>query len=257
MIKAVLFDFGGTLHTSISTEAIALQAAEGVQRILRGNRIILNDPPDIFAEKLAVGHKAYKKYCEISKRELPPYTIWSEWFLKEYDFDREALYGLAEKLANYYVINHVKYTMLPDIPETLKELKIRGIRLGIISNIISRTVVQTTVKDYGIADYFEYIMTSAECGHRKPDPMIFDLALDEMGLRPSECAYVGDTVSRDVIGTRNSGIRYMIKIRNEAKAKKDAEFKDSGYTHDYLIDSPYEIIGIVDEINFNDEGGDK
>lgn len=253
MLKAVLFDLGGTLHTSVSSEEITLQAAKGVQAILKENGIILPDPPEAFAEKLAVGHKAYKKYSEINKMELPPYTIWSEWFLKEYEFDREALYGLAEKLANYYVTKHVRYTMLPEIPETLKELKNRGIRLGIISNIISRTAVQTTVKNYGIADYFEYIMTSAECAYRKPDPMIFDLTLDEMGLRPSECAYVGDTISRDVIGTRKSGIRYMIKIRNDAKAKKDAEYKDSGYTHDYLISSPYEIIGIIDALNQNAE----
>lgn len=251
MIKAVLFDLGGTLHTSVNTEEVELQAVKGVQRLLKGNGILLVDSAKAFAKKLAVGRKAYKKYSEISKRELPPYTIWSEWYLKEYDFDREALYGLAEKLANYYVSNHVRYTMRPEIPETLKELKSMGIRLGIISNIISRTAVQTTVKDYGVADYFEYIMTSAECGHRKPDPMIFDLSLDEMGLKPSECAYVGDTISRDVIGTRNSGIRYMIKIKNDAKAKKEEEFKDSVYSHDFLINSPYEIIGIINEINRN------
>jgi putative hydrolase of the HAD superfamily len=253
MIKAVLFDLGGTLHNSVSTDEISLAAAKGILRLLGTNGIILSDPPEIFAGKLEEGHKAYKKYAEASNRELPPFTIWSDWFLKEYDFDREALYGLAEKLANYYVSNHVRYTMHPEIPETLKGLKNRGIRLGIISNIISRTVVQTTIKSYGVADYFEYIMTSAECGHRKPDRLIFDLSLDEMGLKPSECAYVGDTVSRDVIGARKGGIRYMIKIRNDAKAKKDAEFMDSGYSHDYLIDNPNEILGIVDEINQNEE----
>lgn len=249
MIKAVLFDLGGTLHTSVSSDEITLQAAKGVQSMLRGNGIILADPPEVFAGKLAEGHKAYKKYSEINNSELPSYTIWSEWFLKEYDFDREALYGLAEKLANYYVSNHVRYTMRPEVPITLEELKARGIRLGIVSNIISRTVVQTFLDNYGIADYFEYTMTSADCGHRKPAPMIFDLALDEMALKPSQCAYVGDTVSRDVIGTRNSGIRYMIKIKNEAKAQKDLQFKNSGYSHDYLIENNYEIIRIIDRIN--------
>ena len=56
-----------------------------------------------------------------------------------------------------------------------------------------------------------------------------------MGLKPSELAYVGDTISRDVRGVRNAGWRMMIQIENPLIAHRDAGLENAGYKPDYLI----------------------
>jgi putative hydrolase of the HAD superfamily len=51
------------------------------------------------------------------------------------------------------------------------------------------------------------IVDSAIHGVSKPDPRVFDPALDALGVPPERCAYVGDTVSYDVVGARNAGLQ--------------------------------------------------
>ena len=51
---------------------------------------------------------------------------------------------------------------------------------------------------------------------RKPDPGIFRMALDEMGLSPGEVVYVGDT-EEDVIGARAAGIKPILIIRPDSR----------------------------------------
>ncbi|HSK25236.1 MAG TPA: HAD family hydrolase [Egicoccus sp.] len=50
------------------------------------------------------------------------------------------------------------------------------------------------------------IVDSGVHGVSKPDPRIFDPALDALGVAAERCAYVGDTVSYDVLGARNAGL---------------------------------------------------
>ena len=66
-----------------------------------------------------------------------------------------------------------------------------------------------------------------------------------MGLKPEELCYVGDTISRDVIGTRNAGWAMMIQIRNPSIAHRDAGLEHSGYMPDALIEDLAEIPSVL------------
>lgn len=51
-------------------------------------------------------------------------------------------------------------------------------------------------------EWFEVILVSEEVGVKKPDPSIFEMAMDRLKLRPDKCVYVGDRPRDDIEGAR-------------------------------------------------------
>jgi len=58
----------------------------------------------------------------------------------------------------------------------------------------------------GLLDYFEPIVVSGDHGYRKPDPRLFQLALDRMSVAPQNALYVGNDMYRDIFGAREVGM---------------------------------------------------
>jgi putative hydrolase of the HAD superfamily len=71
------------------------------------------------------------------------------------------------------------------------------------------------VDNAGIRGYFDFVLSSAACGIRKPNPSIFEVGLEHWRLVPSEAVMVGDTLGADILGARNAGI-YSIWITRRA-----------------------------------------
>ncbi len=88
--------------------------------------------------------------------------------------------------------------------ETLKSLKEKGFRLGIISN--NDGTCRQKCEAIGIADFFDVIVDSAIENVGKPSPRIFEVALERMGVSPDESAHVGDMYGADVLGARDAGM---------------------------------------------------
>lgn len=89
---------------------------------------------------------------------------------------------------------------------TLGRLRESGRMLGLITN--GRTAFQMrTIRALGIEGYLDVCLISEECGLRKPDQAIFELALNRMGLVGSEAWYVGDDPVADVDGAVEAGLR--------------------------------------------------
>ncbi|MEG1594717.1 MAG: HAD family hydrolase, partial [Oscillibacter sp.] len=137
----------------------------------------------------------------------------------------------------------------PRLRETIAALHEMGMVQGVISNIISTTFVPRLLEDYGVAPYFCCVLLSSVTGIRKPDARIFELAAAASGVPLSQMAYVGDTLSRDVLGCRNAGVGLAIQIRNPAIAHRDAAFVGTGLAPDFLIADLAEIPGIIHEQN--------
>ena len=67
----------------------------------------------------------------------------------------------------------------------------------------------------GLTELFSAVVLSAAFGRRKPHPSIFLEAARQAGVHPSECAYVGDRPSRDIIGAMQSGYSKTVLIHTE------------------------------------------
>ena len=137
----------------------------------------------------------------------------------------------------------------PHMRETIRALYDNGLTLGIISNIISTTFVPRLLEDYGIAELRSCVILSSAAGVRKPDAAIFQKAAAECGVPCGEMAYVGDTLSRDVLGCRNAGVALSIQVSNPSIAHRDTAFIGTGLAPDVLIHDLDEIPGIIRAFN--------
>jgi FMN phosphatase YigB (HAD superfamily) len=88
-------------------------------------------------------------------------------------------------------------------------LKNRGSRIGLICNtgITPGNALRRVLEDGGLAGYFHTMIFSNEVGIRKPDPEIFHLAADRLGVKASQIVHVGDNLKADVWGAKNAGFR--------------------------------------------------
>lgn len=249
MIQAVLFDIGGTLHKNENPPGRDVQYAARLLERLRDYDIDLGVSPEFLAKQLHENSEEYKHFSEDTLRELPQAQIWNDYYLKQYRIGLDRIAPIAEELSFRYDYDRVRVIRRPNLVETITELKNMGMRLGVISNIISASVVPHFLKEYGIEDFMECVVMSSVCGVRKPGAEIFRVAERAMNLKPEDFAYVGDTLSRDVRGVRNAGWHTMIQIRNPSISHRDVGMAELGYKPDYLIDDLSEIPAIIRKEN--------
>ena len=153
--------------------------------------------------------------------EAKPEEIWPGYYLKSFGFDREKLLPITEELANLWEITYYHRELRPGVKELLDGLKARGYHIGVISNNASLYNVFNVLEMYGIRDYMEDVTVSSVTGYRKPHPEIFRISMRQMRCRPENCVYVGDTVSRDIIGAKRAGFGRAAQIYSFLTAQKD------------------------------------
>jgi len=94
--------------------------------------------------------------------------------------------------------------ILDDVRPTLKTLRQRGYKMGLVSN--RSNPIDPEVKEHGFESYFDFYFTSGEVDSVKPDPEIFEHALYLAESSPDVTAYIGDNYYTDIIGAQNTGI---------------------------------------------------
>ena len=196
----------------------------------------------------AVGKSNKEFWSESNELEKKPEEIWPEYYMADFNLDREKLQEVAERLAGMWEVTYYHRELRPKVKETLEELKKRGYHLGVISNTASLYSVLDVLEQYGIRDYFEDVTLSSVTGYRKPHPSIFQISLRQMQAKPEECAYVGDTISRDIIGAKRMHFGAAIQIQSFLSAQKDAGV-DAAYQPDHIIRELPELVDYLEERN--------
>lgn len=108
--------------------------------------------------------------------------------------------GLAERLSEIYFTHRFGVIELyDDSLATLAALAGR-VRVGLTSN------GNNYPARFGLADTFDFVLFSEECGFAKPDPRIYREALRRGGCTPGEAIHVGDSLINDVQGAQGAGI---------------------------------------------------
>jgi putative hydrolase of the HAD superfamily len=103
---------------------------------------------------------------------------------------------------------HLWSSVVERSAEALARLQAAGLRLGVVSNSDGR--VEQALEAAGLRRYFDVVIDSALVGVEKPDPRIFQAALERLGVEPDEALYVGDLYRVDVIGARAAGIEAIL-----------------------------------------------
>jgi len=92
----------------------------------------------------------------------------------------------------------------PEDLDTLGALRDAGYTVGLISN--RSNPCHEELKELGLSEYLDFAYVAAEVGAWKPDPVIFDRAIQETGSSPEQIVYVGDNYFADIVGAKNAGI---------------------------------------------------
>jgi putative hydrolase of the HAD superfamily len=94
--------------------------------------------------------------------------------------------------------------------------RLRGsVRLGVVSNFYGN--LEVLLAEAGLATALDTVVESARVGVQKPDPAIYRLAAERLGLPPREVVMVGDSFERDVRASRRAGMHAIWLRRGEAE----------------------------------------
>jgi putative hydrolase of the HAD superfamily len=102
--------------------------------------------------------------------------------------------------------------VVPGCREGIQALAGAGVRLGVVSNadgLIGERLRELEILQVGpgLGVEVDCVIDSGNVGVMKPDPRIFTIALDAMGIRAEDAWYVGDMPAIDVVGARRAGLR--------------------------------------------------
>ena len=192
-LKAILFDFGGTLdadgvpwrerfHALYRDEGLDLGAEAFAERFHHADDGMVGRlGPDVgFARTIELLVKRLERY-------LPAGRI-----------------GRGERVARRF--HHEAEICLGRNRSCLERLA-RRFKLGIVSNFYGN--LAAVAEETGIAGSFGSIVDSSVVGAVKPSPTIFRLALDGLGVTAADSLYVGDSLARDHAGAEATGITFV------------------------------------------------
>jgi putative hydrolase of the HAD superfamily len=101
--------------------------------------------------------------------------------------------------------------------ETVRALKEAGYRIGVVSNAEGR--VERDLEGAGYAGLLETVVDSHVVGVEKPDPRIFHIALERLGVTAEAAVFVGDVPAVDVTGARAAGLQAILLDRHDLYAE--------------------------------------
>jgi len=191
VIEAVLFDWNNTLvQFTWDDELLAEGHRAGLRAIGR------DDEPAAFLER-------YRE--RVIERGTPdePYESLLRELLPEVSDEQIDVFVDAEHDAWAPA-----FQTLGAAQALLEALRSRGIKTGVVLNSWPDPgrVLRGDIERAGLTELLDTIVISSEVGMRKPDPGIFRLALDELGVEPHDAMFVGDRLETDVQGAAKLGM---------------------------------------------------
>jgi putative hydrolase of the HAD superfamily len=218
-LRAVIFDLGGTLMYERATwDAITAQADEALTNFLRsqGMELNLSTFPREFRRRL-------DQYFRKREKDLleTTYSFVLRDVLTDKGYRDVSDRVIRTALDRLFAITQTNWLLEDDTLPTLQKLEADGYRMGLISNAGDDEDVQQLARRFGIAQYFDFILTSAACSYRKPHPRIFEIALSNWYFLPSEAVMVGDNLDADVSGAKSAGLYAIWLTRRAGKRAQD------------------------------------
>jgi putative hydrolase of the HAD superfamily len=113
-----------------------------------------------------------------------------------------------------YFARPESWELYPEAIETLRALSERGLQLAVVSNFDSR--LRSILEGLGAASWFDGIFISSAVGYAKPDRRIFDFVIKSRQLVATNVLHVGDSVTNDIGGATNAGVKAILVDRKGA-----------------------------------------
>ncbi|MBK9713730.1 MAG: HAD family hydrolase [Kouleothrix sp.] len=242
MIRAVIFDMGGTLMRFVrpgngTWRELEDPGIRGIYRYLIEQGHPIGSQEDAFVEamfaRLAAGWEQATG-GQINLRAVD----WIAAGAAEHSLTLDEA-ALIEAARMYARPMRAGVSATPGAAATLAALHERGHRIGLISNTIWPAELHLEdLEEIGLLHYIERPIFSGELGIWKPSPQIFQHALDVLGATPAETVFVGDSPREDILGAQRVGMR-AVWVRSR-------EFPLGDVQPDGIIEALPELLPILD-----------
>ncbi len=209
MLRAVFFDVGNTLlhpHPSVSEVCREVLAESGHVRELAAIDEFMPLVDQYYEDRYREDDTFWTDEAETSAVWVGMYGL----LCRRLGIEDEAE-SLARRVYEEFG-DPRRWRAYPDVMPAFERLKARGLRLGIISNWDNR--LRAVLSGLGFDSLVDDVVCSADVGLRKPDPRIFELACERMGVTPNAAAHVGDHHYADIIGAEAVGMRAVLIDRH-------------------------------------------
>jgi putative hydrolase of the HAD superfamily len=207
-IRALLFDVNGTL--------IDIETDEGLEEIYRAIAHFLTyqgislhrwEVRDLYFQIM----QQQRAESAETFAEFDVVEVWREFLRnKASDYTRSLPSEKREQLPLFLAELHrgiarKRLRLYPQVQETLDQLR-SHYRLGVVSDAQSAYAVPE-LRAVGLLKYFNAIIVSGDYGYRKPDPRLFQKALDALQVRPEQAIFVGNDSYHDIFGAQQVGMK--------------------------------------------------
>ena len=197
-IKAVCFDIDGTLYPKYETHIYLLKAA-------------IAHP--IFSYRY---NKMRGEIRRMDKINPVPATSLAEFRKRESrliygkeieDYERRYRSFMYEPWCRY----DKKLTRFDNLIELLDKLKANGYMIGFLSDF----PLGNKLEVLGVESYASFASSTEDYGTLKPNGTPFFKMAEAMGVEPKEILYVGDSYSKDVVGSKNAGLSSVMNTNKK------------------------------------------
>lgn len=244
-LEAIFFDLGNTLlYFDGAWPQVQQKADAQLLAHLQGEGFVL-DPPNFLLQFRSRLNAYYTQREAEFVEHTTAYVL--KTLLADLGYPDVSQQQILPALRALYAASQAHWLLEDDTLPTLSNLKGAGYKLAIISNAGDDEDVQTLVDNTGLRPYFDLVLSSAACGVRKPNPRIFNLALERLGLQASQAAMVGDTLGADVLGAGNAGL-YSIWLTRRADTPANRDHAQT-IKPDAQIASLAQLPSLIKEIN--------
>ncbi|WP_180001762.1 HAD family hydrolase [Acinetobacter sp. YH12255] len=199
-IQAVLFDLDNTLtHRDLTAQAYSCYLAE-----YYASAFAQVEPEKIIEIVRRIDNGGYPKKELLTHGSIGASAAYA--LLQELSWLNPPS---IDELAQFWFSQFGRCAVeMPDVKQVLAQLKSQGYQLAIVSNGGHDTRLNT-IRGLGIADYFEEIISSGLVGFSKPQPEIFQITAQRLGVLPEHCLYIGDHPINDIQGAKNAGMHAL------------------------------------------------
>lgn len=226
MVKAVIFDFDGTLVDFTNTDI------ECLKLILKKTGAQVE--PDAFIES-AISHIIFFHELVDSGEENPLNLYHYRLFHAFSDFGTSWDKTFVDCYKQFLLERTTPYKRVSDILSYLHG----KVKLGILTNAYDPVMQTKRIQASGLSEFFDIIQISGEEKYAKPDPKAFHIICNRLNSRSEECILIGDSPRNDIDGAITAGLQAIL-IQKENTG--------SVVNPDYRVDSIEEIEPILKKL---------